>query len=62
MIIISPYSRRLANGAKSPKDYPYWQKVINGLSDHRIIQIGTMGEEILNAHEHRFNLYFYELF
>jgi hypothetical protein len=46
MIIISPYSHVMPNGAKNPKTYPHWQKVVNQLKDQgkRVIQIGTHNE------------------
>ena len=43
MIIIAPYAKKLRNGGKHPKDYPYWGQVIEGIDDH-IVQIGVPGE------------------
>jgi ADP-heptose:LPS heptosyltransferase len=46
-ILISPFSKKLRNGKRNPKDYPYWKEVIEGLKDYHIIQIGVEGEEQL---------------
>ena len=46
MIIISPYAKKLVNGKKNPKNYPYWKELI-ALIDEPIIQIGIEGEEQL---------------
>lgn len=46
MIIIHPYAKPLQNGKQNPKNYPYWQELIQLLDDH-IIQIGIDGEEQL---------------
>lgn len=43
MIIISPYSKPLRNGANNPKNYPYWKELI-GLIDEPIVQVGVAGE------------------
>lgn len=46
-IIISPYSQKLRNGKRNPKNYPYWQQVIDLLKARgfRITQIGR-GDEV----------------
>src|SRR5437016_14422735 len=55
-IVISPYSSKLHNGNKHPKNYPYWKELIKSLKFyHDIIQIGITGEEIL-THNFRFDL------
>ena len=48
MIIISPYSSKLRNGAQNPKNYPYWQEVIDKLvsSGHTVAQVGVAGETL----------------
>ena len=50
-IIIAPYSRKLRNGKRNPKDFPYWDKVLENLnknfSDIKVIQIGRSGEDRL---------------
>lgn len=43
MIILSPYSRFMRNGAKHPKNYPYWEEVISKIKEP-IIQVGVEGE------------------
>jgi hypothetical protein len=46
MIIIHPTARKLKNGNNNPKNYPYWEELIN-LIDEPIIQIGVEGEKQL---------------
>lgn len=63
-IIVSPFSKKLRNGAPlNPKDYPHWKEVVAGLkeSGYKVIQIGIMGEELLGADEIRYNLPLKEL-
>jgi ADP-heptose:LPS heptosyltransferase len=43
MIIISPYSKFMRNGAKHPKNYPYWEEVLKHINEP-IIQVGVEGE------------------
>jgi ADP-heptose:LPS heptosyltransferase len=44
MILIAPYSKRMRNGMPSPKDYPYWDRLIKLLNKEPIVQIGIEGE------------------
>lgn len=48
-ILISPYSQKLPEKKRNPKDFPYWEKTVslikNKLSYSEIIQVGT-NEEI----------------
>ena len=46
MIIISPYSSKLRNGSMNPKNYPYWQDVIDKLlcAGNTVVQVGMAGE------------------
>lgn len=46
MIIISPYSKALLNGNQNPKNYPYWEALIE-MIDEPIIQVGIEGEKQL---------------
>lgn len=46
MIIISPYAKKLLNGAENPKNYPYWKELIYQI-DEEIVQVGINGEEQL---------------
>jgi hypothetical protein len=47
-IIIHPWSRKLRNGNKNPKDYPYWKELVKELvKEHELIQVGEEGEERL---------------
>jgi ADP-heptose:LPS heptosyltransferase len=45
-IIISPYSRKMRNGTKNPKDYPNWDKLVVLLkaSGYYVTQVGAPGE------------------
>lgn len=43
MIIISPYSKFMRNGAKHPKNYPYWEEVLKHVKEP-VIQVGVEGE------------------
>lgn len=49
-VLISPYSKTLRNGKVNPKNYPFWNEVINELSggDVRVIQLGVSGEDKFN--------------
>ena len=64
-IVISPYSRQLREPKEkeiNPKNFPYWDTVINLLKDEfNIVQVGIDGEKKLNHCEHKFNLSFEEL-
>ena len=46
MIIISPYSKKLLSGNQNPKNYPYWEELINQINEP-IIQVGVEGEKQL---------------
>lgn len=46
MIIIAPYAQKLRNGKENPKNYPYWQEIISGITEP-IIQVGVVGEQPL---------------
>ena len=59
MIIIQPFSRPLSNGKQNPKNYPYWQELIQVI-DEPIIQIGVDGEQQLTE-DFRKNLSISEL-
>lgn len=43
MIIISPYSKFMRNGQKHPKNYPYWEEVLNKIKEP-VVQVGIEGE------------------
>ena len=45
-IVISPYSRRLRNGKNNPKNYPYWDQVIDRINNlgYDVVQIGESSE------------------
>lgn len=46
MIVIHPYAKPLQNGGINPKNYPYWQELIELLYEP-IVQIGVEGEQQL---------------
>jgi len=63
-IIISPWSRKLNNGNRNPKNYPYWAKVVKLLKemeDVEIVQIGLEGEELIGADMVLFNRTYKEI-
>ena len=43
MIIISPYSKFMRNGAKHPKNYPFWEEVLKQIKEP-VVQVGVSGE------------------
>lgn len=56
-IIISPYSRKLRNGKQNPKNYPFFQELIDELvKQYTIIQLGVTGEVVFNGVIPKFNL------
>lgn len=61
MILIHPYSSKLRNGKRNPKDYPYWDDLIQSIGNReKIVQIGIEGEAQLVS-DFRKNLTFSEL-
>lgn len=48
MIIIAPYAQRLQSGKLNPKNYPYWETLVQEIrkTDH-VVQVGRTGEEQL---------------
>jgi ADP-heptose:LPS heptosyltransferase len=46
MIIIAPFAQKLRTGAQNPKNYPYWEMLIEGIKEP-IIQVGVEGEKQL---------------
>jgi ADP-heptose:LPS heptosyltransferase len=46
MIIISPFVKPLRNGKNNPKNYPYWETLIE-MIDEPIVQVGVEGEKQL---------------
>jgi len=56
-VIISPYSRRMRNGNRNPKNYPYFEEVVKQLRKQGVyvIQIGIKGEKELGANKTLFN-------
>lgn len=57
-IILSPYSQNPPN--PNPKNYLYWNELVNLLHEHELIQIGINGEEQL-CNDFRKNLSFDQL-
>jgi len=52
-IMIAPFAAKLKNGKRNPKNYPYWEEVVELLkkeySEIIIEQIGVTGERVLNG-------------
>lgn len=46
MIIISPFVKPLRDGKNNPKNYPYWEALIE-MIDEPIVQVGVDGEKQL---------------
>lgn len=48
MILIHPYAKPLKNGKENPKNYPYWEELIQKIPKSiHIIQVGVDGEKQL---------------
>lgn len=61
MIIIAPFAKPLMNGKENPKNYPYWEELIQKIPKSiHIIQVGVEGEKQL-VHEFYKNLPISEL-
>lgn len=48
-IMIAPYSNKLSNGLENPKNFPYWQELMELIRSSGIytIQVGVAGENII---------------
>lgn len=46
MILISPWSRPTTDGKTSPKNYPHWNALVEGLlrANHEVTQVSCSGE------------------
>jgi len=53
MILISPYSRQMRNGNENPKNYPYWDGVVNLLraEGKKVVQLASENEPSIGADE-----------
>ena len=64
-IIISPFSRKLRNDKRNPKNFPYWDEVTEVIRkkkpDVMTIQVGIPVEENIGADERKDDLGFEEL-
>ena len=61
MILIHPYAKKLISGKENPKNYPYWEELIQIIpKDIQIVQVGVEGEKQL-VHEFYKNLPISEL-
>ena len=48
MIIIAPYAQKLRTGKENPKNYPYWEELVQELQKTmHIVQVGVEGEKQL---------------
>lgn len=43
-ILISPWARQTTEGKPSPKNYPWWDAVVGGLSGLKVVQVSCKGE------------------
>lgn len=59
-IIIHCEARKLRNGNRNPKNYPWWPELLNELKDYNFIQIGIEGDTQYTD-DFRKNLSFKEL-
>jgi hypothetical protein len=50
-VIISPFSKKMKNGERNPKNYPHWNEVTRLLRENGIstVQVGVTGEESIGA-------------
>lgn len=50
-IALAPYAAQLPNGARNPKNYPWFKDVIDLLrvDGHEVVQIGTAGESRIDG-------------
>jgi len=46
MIIIAPFAQKMRNDKTNPKNYPYWETLIE-MIDEPIVQVGVEGEKQL---------------
>lgn len=55
LILISPWARNTTEGAPSPKNYPHWEAVVNGLlkAGHEVAQLSRSGEPDIQGVTHR---------
>ena len=63
-VVISPYSQKMRNGKQNPKNFPYWQKLIDLMDKegYAVDQIGVDEEVKLNGiRNYLFNLPLHEL-
>lgn len=46
-IVLFPWAKKLRNGGRNPKNYPYWPQLVKLLEaqGHELIQAGVEGEE-----------------
>ena len=49
MLIIAPFAKTLHNGKENPKNYPYWEELIQKLVQNnvQVVQVGIEGEKQL---------------
>lgn len=59
MILLSPYAKYMRNGQRHPKNYPFWDEVLNKIKEP-IVQVGINGEHQL-VNDFRKNLPLNEL-
>jgi ADP-heptose:LPS heptosyltransferase len=48
MIIIAPYAQKLRTGKENPKNYPFWEVLVQEMRKiERVVQVGVEGEKQL---------------
>lgn len=57
VVVICPFSRNLPTGEENPKNFPYWEELVQQMKDFGcyVIQIGVSGEKFIGADEVIFN-------
>jgi len=57
VVVVCPFSRNLPTGEENPKNFPYWEELVQQMKDSGcyVIQIGVAGEKLIGADEIVFN-------
>lgn len=60
VVVICPWSRNLPNGEENPKNFPYWEELVQQMKEAGcfVIQTGVTGEKFVGADEVIFNASF----
>lgn len=62
-VLIFPWSKKLRNGERNPKDYPFWPQLVSLLKEKGFctIQVSLPGEEAIGADQLHLNKSFKEI-